>query len=252
MTKDAEGYFKQATDWSVDQHTAQRASLRFARLVGLLAVAVAGLEAIALILLLPQRSVTAVPILVDRQSGYIEVLKPDGRKAITSNDALTRSLVARYVTDREHFDIADLNASYQRVALWSADGARRDYLALMPASNPASPIKLFPRGTIVNVRIKTISPVGQQVALVRFETTRREPTGAIQKAKAWAATVSYRFNDRPMRFEDRLINPLGFEVTHYRLDPESLPDPEPVGPQAANRPSETEPDGSTATPEPQL
>jgi type IV secretion system protein VirB8 len=45
------------------------------------------------------------------------------------------------------------------------------------------------------------------------------------------AVMNYRFVGEPMRMEDRLINPLGFQITRYRRDPEAPPPPEPA-PQA--------------------
>ena len=37
--------------------------------------------------------------------------------------------------------------------------------------------------------------------------------------------IRYRFSGEPMRVEDRFVNPLGFQVTRYRRDPEALPPP---------------------------
>jgi type IV secretion system protein VirB8 len=38
--------------------------------------------------------------------------------------------------------------------------------------------------------------------------------------------IRYRFSGEPMTREDRFVNPLGFQVLHYRRDAEALPDPE--------------------------
>jgi type IV secretion system protein VirB8 len=35
--------------------------------------------------------------------------------------------------------------------------------------------------------------------------------------------ISYRYSGAPMSADDRLLNPLGFEVTRYRRDAETVP-----------------------------
>ena len=36
--------------------------------------------------------------------------------------------------------------------------------------------------------------------------------------------IKYQFSAAPMRAEDRMVNPLGFQVTRYRRDAETVPD----------------------------
>jgi hypothetical protein len=43
-------------------------------------------------------------------------------------------------------------------------------------------------------------------------------------AQHWAALLTYRFSDADMTAGDRLTNPLGFQVTRYRRDAETLPE----------------------------
>jgi len=40
--------------------------------------------------------------------------------------------------------------------------------------------------------------------------------------RSWISTVRYRYVDAPMSLEDRLINPLGFQVVSYRRDAETI------------------------------
>ena len=223
MSKARASYYQQATSWAVDQHATLRATLRLTRIFAVGALVIAVLEALALLALAPLKSASAVPILVDRQSGYVEVLNTAGRRDITPSDALTRAFIARYVVDREHFDIGDLAAAYKRVTLWSAEDARQGYVSLMQQSNPDNPVNAYPRAAVVDARIKSLSPIGHQKVLVRFETYRRDAEGMAEKPQAWVSVVSYRFSDAPMTFEDRLINPLGFQVVRYRRDPEAAP-----------------------------
>src|SRR3954462_8828477 len=65
-----------------------------------------------------------------------------------------------------------MQANYKKVALWSAEKARSDYLGLVQVSNPQSPLALYPRTTIVETRVKSVSPLGRGGALVGFAPGR--------------------------------------------------------------------------------
>jgi type IV secretion system protein VirB8 len=38
----------------------------------------------------------------------------------------------------------------------------------------------------------------------------------------WAATITFKYSNAPMKENDRAINPLGFQVTEYRNDPDAF------------------------------
>lgn len=131
-----------------------------------------------------------------------------------------RSYLAQYVTAREGFDRATVKVDYRKVALWSAGRARASYLAKMPADNPDSPFRRYPPGAIVVATVKSVSSLADGSALVRFDTELLAQD-ASRPPRPWIAIVRYRYSDAPMRFADRLVNPLGFQVLSYRKDPEA-------------------------------
>jgi type IV secretion system protein VirB8 len=230
--EDRAEYYKRATSWAESEQRSLFRSSRWARILAIAFAVIAGLEAYALILLVPLKTVTMVPVLVDRQTGFVEVLKPDGSQDVTTNQALTQSLLAQYVAARESFNITNLAAAYHKVALWSSGQARADYLTLLPTSNPASPLRLYPRTTLVETWVKSISPLGPQTALVRFETRRVDENSRSAPPQEWAAVVAYRFSKETLPASDRWLNPLGFQVVSYHRDAEALP-PQPVSPAQA-------------------
>jgi type IV secretion system protein VirB8 len=222
-----ETYYADAASWNRDRVQTMRASNRVAWWIAAIAAAIAILEAIALVLLMPLKTVEPYTLMVDRTTGYVQALNPLDTAKVAPDTALTQSFLVQYVTAREGFDFATLNANYRRVALTSAGAARSTYLAGIQVSNPQSPLAIYPRTTIIEVRVKSVSPIGPNAALVRFDTMRTDASAQPQLANSWVAVVRYRYSGAPMRLEDRFINPLGFQVTGYRKDPETLP-PQPV------------------------
>lgn len=217
-----ETYYADAASWNRDRVGAMRSSQRIAWSIAGVAAAIALLEAVALVLLTPLKTVEPYTLMVDRTTGYVQALKPLDQAKIAPDTALTQSFLVQYVLAREGFDMATLNANYRKVALFSAGGARSSYLQQMQVSNPASPLLLYPRSTIVDVRVKSVSPIGRNTALVRFDTVRSDSGAQPQSAQPWVAVIRYRYSDAPMSLEDRFVNPLGFQVTGYRRDAEAL------------------------------
>ena len=107
----------------------------------------------------------------------------------------------------------------------------------MQATNPQSPLARLPRRALVEVEIRGISSLGPNTALVRFATMRTDPGGQRRKAQSWQAVIAYRFSGAAMSAADRLVNPLGFEVTRYRRDAEMLPAPEVAAASVPNGPA---------------
>lgn len=237
-----EAYYARSAGWAEDRQDALRLSRRVAWLVAGIAAGIAVLEAVALALLIPLKTVVPYTLLVDRTTGYVQMLKGTSPDSITADGALTQSLLAQYVIAREGFDIAMIGANYRKVALWSGEPVRGEYLAMMPATNPASPLQRIPRTSVVAVHVKSVSPLGPNTALIRFETERLDQGQLNGPREAFVSVIRYRFSGAPMALDDRLTNPLGFQVTHYRRDQEAPP-PDTVGarafaPAAAARPDQ--------------
>jgi type IV secretion system protein VirB8 len=228
-----DAYYKEAASWNRDRLEALGRSQRTAWRVAGAAAAIAVLEALALVLLTPLKTVEPYTLLVDRTTGYVQALNPLDAAKVAPDTALTQSFLVQYVTARESFDIATLRANYNKVALWSAEKARADYLGQTQISNPLSPLNLYPRTSLVETRVKSVSPLGPNVALVRFDTIRTDAGGQPQAPRPYVAVIRYRYSGEPMKLEDRFVNPLGFQVLRYRRDAEGAPPPETVGPGPA-------------------
>lgn len=210
--------------WATSVTDQLERSRRTAWIVASVSAAVALLLAIALVLLLPLKTVEPYTLLVDRQTGNVEALAPLDQQEITPDDALTRSFLVQYVIARESFDIDSLDNDYRKVALWSAGEARERYFRLMDGGNPGSPLASLPRRAVVRVEVRSVSSLSAESSLVRFTTTRTDQGGQPQVPQYWAAVVTHGYSSAEMTEDDRLLNPLGFQVTRYRRDAETLPE----------------------------
>lgn len=184
--------------------------------------ALALLLAIALVILLPLKEREPYTLLVDRQTGNVEALAPMGEQDVTVDEALTRSFLVQYVNARESYSADTVQEDYRKVALWSDTEVRRNYARRMDADNPSSPLASMPRGTVIRTEVKSVSNLEKNKAMVRFITTRSTSGGFPREPQHWVAIINYRFVAAEMSEADRFINPLGFQVTSYRRDAETV------------------------------
>jgi type IV secretion system protein VirB8 len=219
---DRGAYYAQAASWSQDVHGALRASRRLAWIVALGLGVIALLEAVAIVVMMPLKTVVPYTITVDRQSGYVETARGLIPGRLSQDTAVTEAFLAQYVLAREGYDVTDLQANYRKVALWSAGPARDQYLRTMSASNPQSPMKLYPPTSVLQPIIKSVSLLSRNSALVRFDVERHDYGAATGERQSYAAVIGFRYTGAPMRMGDRFLNPLGFQATSYRRDSEMI------------------------------
>jgi type IV secretion system protein VirB8 len=209
-------YYAAAQSWAQDREAARRRSARLAWSVAGLACAVAGLEALALASLAPLKTAVPYTLLVDSHTGYAQMVEGTQVPSIQPDAALEQSLLAQYVVAREGYSAGSLPEAYRKVALWSGGMARRDYLAQMASSNPSSPIAVYGRNRQMSVQVASVSPLGKGRAMLRF-STRLDG----ENPQPWVAIIRYHFATPPAGLNDRLLNPLGLQVTEYHRDQEA-------------------------------
>jgi type IV secretion system protein VirB8 len=221
--KAADIYYAQSASWVQAHSDALRSSRKIAWIVAGVAAIIALALAVTLMILMPLKTVVPYTLLVDRQTGYVQSLSPIETSQIAPDTALTQSFLVQYVIARESFDRATIQTDYRKVALWSADTARSSYLSEIQVSNPDSPLTKLPPGTTIQTRVRSVSSLGQNSALVRYESMQQGRNTSTQAPRGWVAIINYRFSNAPMSVEDRYINPFGFQVTRYRRNAETPP-----------------------------
>ena len=213
-------YYPSAVSWVDDRVAAERRMRKIAWGVAGIAGGTALVLAITIMLMVPLKSVQPYVVTVDRQTGAVEVATTLKGGKLSQNEAVIQAELANYVRNRESFDETDLANSYRRVQQRSSANVRSAYVAAMAADNPNGPLRTLSPGDTVTVRIKSVSLLSPGAGLVRFDAERSAAGGRIIDTRPYVSAISFGFNNRPLRMEDRFDNPLGFSVTRYRRDSE--------------------------------
>ena len=218
-----ETYLRDSQSWAEDRDERRARSERRAWLIAAVAAGIAALEALALVGLTPLKTVEPYTLLVDRQTGYVEALKPLDPQRVSDDTALTQSFLVQYVIAREGYNYDTVRSDYRKVGLWSTGEARGSYVTAMQASNADSPLARYRSGTTIDVTVKSVTSLSKGVAMVRFLTERHDAGGPSSDPRNWVAVVRFGYSSAPLSIADRMVNPLGFQVTRYRRSYEVLP-----------------------------
>jgi type IV secretion system protein VirB8 len=179
---------------------------------------------------LPLKEKVPYLVMADAYTGTSTVARLTGdfnHNRITVSEAVNRSNVAHFVLARESYDAALMNLrDWTTVYTMSAPGVAADYTALHGSRNPDSPFKIYGKEHAIRARILSIVLLGggpdtvPKGATVRFQRSLFDKaTGDLRPMDSKIATLEFSYkNNLSMDEKYRIENPLGFQVTSYRVD----------------------------------
>jgi type IV secretion system protein VirB8 len=214
--KDLEAYFERSRTYDGERASAAVLAQKRAWIVAGVASTAAIASLCAVIGMLPLRTVEVHVFRVDSATGVVDLVSPL-KGTQTYNEAITKYWAALYVRMREGFMVDEAPHAFRTVSLMSSEPEQLRFAELYDPRNPSSPQILYREGRAV-VAIKSITFPSKGLALVRFARTATK--GGQSTQSHWVATLGFDYVAGPMAESDRSINPLGFIVTAYRLDPE--------------------------------
>ena len=175
---------------------------------------------------MPLKEVRPYLVMVDRTTGEAEKVVQVAPVDLAEEEAVRQAELVRYVTDRETYDPADNGTRIPEVLSHSRDQARRSLVALWTAGAEGYPPSVYAAQARVTVTVVSVALLSETdtggTAQVRFRKTLRQ-AGERPVERDFVATVGFAFEPRVERnLETVWANPLGFTVTSYRVDAETL------------------------------
>lgn len=219
-----------SVDFEITLSDMARRSERRAWTVAWGAVAMSLVLAGGYLYMLPLKEKVPYLVMADAYTGTSTVarLQDDFSNAsISSSEAINRSNVAHFVLARESYDVAMMNLrDWATVYTMSSSEVAAEYSALHANNNLDSPYNVHGRGRAIRVRLLSIVLIGggegraPKGATVRFQRSLLDKsTGATRPLDSKIATIEFSYKPNLRMDEERRIeNPLGFQVTSYRVD----------------------------------
>lgn len=217
----SEKIYKEAMDFESSVKYMIEQSNKKAWLITFISVFITIISIIALCLLTPLKTVEPYVIRVDNITGMVDIISTLNEKEISSNEALDKYFVSKYIKAREGYYYDMLNQDYILVQLLSSNEVSQAYRKIYEGDN-ARDLKL---GNSTQIEVSIISIVlnesnGVKTATARINLTNKNKNSMAQNTSTQVITLSYEYQVAQVDEENRLLNPLGFKVTNYRVDEE--------------------------------
>jgi type IV secretion system protein VirB8 len=180
--------------------------------------------------MLPLKEKVPFVVMADAYTGTSTVARLNDdfmNKRITTSEAINRSNIAHFVLARESYDSAMISLrDWTTVLTMAAPNVANAYTDLYSSRNDASPYKIYGRTRSVRVKILSIVLLGggpnvpPRGATVRFQRSVYDKiSGATRPLDSKIATIAFTYKTNlKMDEQYRIENPLGFQVTDYRVD----------------------------------
>lgn len=180
--------------------------------------------------MLPLKEKVPFLVMADAYTGTATVARLVGdfqAQAITASEAINRSNVAQYVLARESYDSAVMGLrDWELVFTMSAEPVAASHRARYASNNPQNPFHMYGREKAIRVRILSITPLGAEPngsfrgASVRIQRSLLDKrTGSTTYLDNQLVTLRFEYrNDLALSEQDRILNPLSFQVSEYRVD----------------------------------
>lgn len=226
-------YFDEVQEWDASINHNLKKSEKRAWWIASGAFLVAFISVVAVAGLTPLKSVEPFVIRVDNNTGYVDVIstlsETDGQVKESAQELLDKYFLAKYIKHREGYYFNSRDLDRKITALLSTTEIQLEYAEYTdPLKNPNAPVLVYDRTAEVIIGTPKISFINTETfkeekrvtALVRY-TKQVKKQGEFSPLTHWAATITYIYRSTPMAVQDRLINPLGFQVLSYRNDQEA-------------------------------
>jgi len=196
---------------------------RIAYIVASIGVTIGVVGFVGAVSILPLKTIETHLVVVDKTNGQMDRVATVQNMTLDESDAIIQANLVAYVDQRETYDITDSEERINSVLERSDGDAARTLRELWDSANDDYPIKVYGPEAKIEVVIKSVNQLDTGVAQVRFTRTLRKPRDNRSVTRGYVATIGYEFRPETKKLLQEVWgNPLGFVVTSYRVDAETL------------------------------
>jgi type IV secretion system protein VirB8 len=225
LNKQGREFIQSAAAFNRSEIDMVRRNSKIAWRIAIGCLVITGMAIGAVAALTPLKTVQPYVIRVDNNTGATDIVTTLKQSEKTYGEVIDKYWLAQYIKYRESYDWQTIQTTYDATMLLSAQPVQQEFAKIYTDNNPNAPHKILKDRFKVIVNVKAISFVGQ-MAQIRFDKQLIPLTGDLSKTtppQQLIATVAFDYANQPMQEKDRLVNPLGFQITSYRVDPENTP-----------------------------
>ncbi len=218
--KNAADIFERSMNWESARVQQIEKSERRAWFVAIVAVFVAAIMGAGMSLLGNLKETVPYVIRVDSATGVPDIVTALNADGVSYDEVMDKYWLAQYVKARETYEWYTIQKDYNTVSLLSSQIVGAEYAAQFTGDNALD--KKYGSHISAIASVLSVVPNGRGTGTVRFsKTTKRRDDAGAGTVTRWVATIGYEYrNPSVMKASDRMVNPFGFQVLSYRVDPE--------------------------------
>ena len=227
MSDELQSYFREAMSWDIDRAAQGIGRTRIAWAVAGLGWLCAIAASAALALMMPLKTVEPYVIRVDNSTGIVDIV-PMYVGHAEMGETVARYLLTHYVTVCEGFSYSTAERDYEECGAYHSAKRNTEWYNLWNQTNPASPLNLNKDGSVIRVQVTAVTFFRKangtsELAQVRY-IKGRSLLGAAEQLTHWIATIEYAWVTPSRDPKSRQWNPLGWRITDFHTEPETLAD----------------------------
>lgn len=220
-------YLKEARGFEKSRIEFVEKSKTFWQYVALGAVAVAIANSVAIVGLTPLKEKVPFVLRVNDSTGEVDIVTTLQDEEITSLEQTARYYSANFVKLAESYDWYTIQRQFDELMLFADDNVQnqiRNKFAM-----PSAPHKVYGQSRRVDVKINSVSKIGDNLMQIRFTKTISPMNGVTYDVMSGRlspepvesrhiAVLAYDYVNVPTVDEIRLVNPFGFTVKSYQVN----------------------------------
>ena len=222
--KQADQFLEEIKQFEQDRVALAKSSASKAWKVAIGAGVLALVLGIAIVVMMPLKTVDYRLLTIDPQTGMTDIVQPlSDAKTLSYGEALDKHWLSRYIITRGSYQWQTIQDAFDYIKLTSRHDVFSAYNSAIKADS--SPLRVFKEHKKIRMRDVAISflPTTQdqmlaQVSFTRVVVSNDDTPDVSYEPTKWSATVTFDYLKDINKASERLLNPLGFQVTSYRED----------------------------------
>jgi type IV secretion system protein VirB8 len=175
-----------------------------------------------------KKTVAPFVVEIEEKSGIPTVVDQKTKSEYTSKEAIHNFFVYKYVRARENYDYRDyLYNFFTVVRVLSSGQVFKEFYRQTNKRSEDSPINTYGRKTRVDAKIKSVIDITTSADKAKAITATQVrlllqhiEKNRLVKEEHKVIIMKYKFKNLNLEFEERLVNPLGFQVIFYTINDE--------------------------------
>jgi type IV secretion system protein VirB8 len=208
---------KKSYDWYQDRYNFIAIQRNFLSLIVLCCLLVMFVGLIYINQISQNKSIEPFIVEIEEKTGIPTIVDQVSIKEYKADEVIQEFFIYNYIRSREGYDYRTYHYDYHSVARLLSDvGVYRGFRRMVSTRNENSPVNIYARDVRLEPKVKSIQDIegAKQIRIVVKHLRGNVVVAEDHKI----IYMKYNFVNLNLTLEERLVNPLGFRVSEYRID----------------------------------